>query len=357
MFNRVFKSFTRSDPHVPATYDPKLHYNCFVESLPGEIRQAVYRELRSRDHLRVSYRLPDGRLQLSVLDLNVALEALSAVDKHQHAAYKVTIPRLIKLMMKRPDVELAFVRKTGEEMHHVETHRLSQLVLASDQPLRKGISHHERREYQRAIDFYDEAIKREPLDLRAWNNKIVALSELGAHQEAIRVAGEILVAHPDVAFLWNAKAYVLAQIGKQFEAGECLSQATSLDSRILDRYEVADWFETIRNDAVQAGRNPDIDAEFWFGKFTEYMQSAQEYDNMGQKDNAGEHVGKALTCLQTAAKIAPDYCVLSDSFTMALLPPDMAVAFEQLVKGAKVEPLRDFYLALETANAGSSGHK
>jgi tetratricopeptide (TPR) repeat protein len=342
MFSRLFKWLRcGTDLSVPATYDPKLHYNCFVEAVPSQIRQALYKKLRKGGQIRVSHRLPDGRLQLSVSNLRAGLEALNAVGKDKYDVRKLTKAKLIKLMIENPDLELTFVWKPGE-MSHVETHRLSELVLGSEEALRKGVSYQERQEYQRAIECYDEAIRIEPLDFRAWNNKIVALSQDGKHQEAIRVADEILNAHPDVAILWNTKGRVLNAMGRQLEAGDCLSRAISLSKRIADNYkideEIDEWFQRIINEATQAGKNPETDVDLWFGKFIEYMQS--------------EDVGKGLTCLQMAAKIGPNHCVLSDPSTMALLPPGHPfLALERVVKQAEVTPLRDFYLRFERLNA------
>jgi hypothetical protein len=61
MFNRLFKSLRYGSEHdVPSTYDPKLHYNCFVESVPSQIRLALYKELLHKGQIRISHRLPDG---------------------------------------------------------------------------------------------------------------------------------------------------------------------------------------------------------------------------------------------------------------------------------------------------------
>lgn len=356
MFNRLFKSLRyRSDHDVPSIYDPKLHYNCFIESVPSQIRPALYKELLNKGQIRVSHRLPDGRLQLSLSDLNSGLEALNSVSKDNYNAYALTKEDLIKLMIKNPDLELTFLWKPGN-MYHAETHRFSQMVLRSEDALRKGVSYQKSQQYQRAIECYEEAIRIEPLDFRAWNNKIVALSQVGKNQEALRVADEILRAHPDVAILWDTKCRVLSKMGRALEAGECLSRAISLDNKIEQSYKIDEGMneclQQIMNDARQAGKNPETNVELWFGKFAEYAESAIRDSHTRNADSASKNIGKAIMCLQMAAKIAPDHLVLSDASTMVLLPPgDPLLDIGKLVEYAKVEPLRDFYLRLEQERA------
>jgi tetratricopeptide (TPR) repeat protein len=301
---------------VPSTYDPSLHYNCFVEAAPAQIRQALYGRLHKEGQIRASHHLPDGRLQLSVLNLHAGMKALDAVSGSEHAAYKLQKADLIELMMRRPDLELTFVSKKGE-VHHVETLHLSQLVLGSEEALRRGVSSHQKRVYRRAIECYDEAIAIEPLDLRAWNNKIVAL----------------------------------LQDGRPEEAGECFSRAISLsdsndfEPRLEFDEETDPWLQEVMDFARQGGKDPETDAQFWFSGFKGYLQSAKENDAAGRNDEAGSDVGRALMCLQMAARIGPEYGVAAIGFgnqSVFMCFPDS--------KGSP-ETMRDFYLRLERENA------
>jgi len=46
MIRRFFERLKRMTRMPgPASYDPSLHYNCFIESVAAEDRQAVYKEL------------------------------------------------------------------------------------------------------------------------------------------------------------------------------------------------------------------------------------------------------------------------------------------------------------------------
>jgi hypothetical protein len=64
---------------LPTTYDPTLHYNCFIEAaVRTELRQECYCELRRRGKIWASHYLPDGRLQLIVSDLKAGIDACNA---------------------------------------------------------------------------------------------------------------------------------------------------------------------------------------------------------------------------------------------------------------------------------------
>ena len=77
---RRFSKHLRSGLPLPTTYDPDLHYNCFIEAaVPPELQQECYCELRRRGKIWASHYLPDGRLQLMVSDLGAGLDACRAV--------------------------------------------------------------------------------------------------------------------------------------------------------------------------------------------------------------------------------------------------------------------------------------
>jgi tetratricopeptide (TPR) repeat protein len=213
--------------------------------------------------------------------LDASIEALQAVAKDSYSVYRLDKATLIKTMMMNPNLELTFLWKTREKSHNAETQRLSQLVLGSEETLRKGVLHQNKREYQQAIECYDKAIRIEPLDFRAWNNKILALAQDGKHQEAIRVAEEILDAHPDVAVLWERKGRVLYEMGRLLDAEDCFSRAISSDEKIADNYTSEEWFETIKNNAMQAWKDLETDVEHyeyakkWPGGYKQLVQDMQ----------------------------------------------------------------------------------
>jgi hypothetical protein len=65
---------------LPDTYDPKLHYNCFLAAaVQPKFRQRTYQELKRRGKIHTSHILPDGRLQLIVSDLYEGISTYNSV--------------------------------------------------------------------------------------------------------------------------------------------------------------------------------------------------------------------------------------------------------------------------------------
>lgn len=231
MFKRLFTSLRlEKGLDVPATYDPKLHYNCFVETVREADRQAVYQELRRKGHIRAKHFLPDGRLQLSIQDFSKAIEAYKAIAGEKVTVFGIPKAHLIELQVTNPNMEMTFLEKTNVPgVTHAEKIALRQIAVDSDESFRKGVAYLERKQYEKAIECWDEAIRIEPEDVRAWHNKIMALAQVGKHRVAIEVANEILGRHTDIGLLWEAKGRILAKMGQVIEAGECMSIACELN--------------------------------------------------------------------------------------------------------------------------------
>ena len=73
----------------------------------------------------------------------------------------------------------------------------------------RGIAYHDLRQYQRAIQDYDEAIRLNPQDAEAYNNRGFAYFSLGQHQRAIQDLDEAIRLNPQyaMAYLLRALAY------------------------------------------------------------------------------------------------------------------------------------------------------
>lgn len=346
LLNRMSCIPSRKRLDVPTAYDPALHYNCFIETVPDGDRQAVYQELRRTGMIRASHFLPDGRLQLSLLKLSAGLDAINAVAKDKVFAAGLTKARLIELMATNPYMDVTVLEKTNNpHVLHAERILLSQIVVDSDEAFRKGVTYHGKQQYQKAIECYDDAIRIEPDDVRAWHNKIIALAQDGKHQAAIQVADEILGRHPNVGILWEAKGWVLTNMGKLVDAGECMSKACKINPNIAKEHagridqKRDKRFQALMSACRKEGKNPETDVNFWFGKFVEYT-------------NSGDAEG-AWVCLQMAATIKPDYFVISDESGMVLLPPGhLLLSKELLPKDVRVERLRDFFGRMKDDSRG-----
>jgi hypothetical protein len=132
MFSRLFKWLRYgTNPILPTAYDPKLHYNCFIEAAPSELRKDLYNELLKRGHISASDYLSDGRIQLIVSNLYDGIEALNTIAKDKNTttydAFKLSLAEVLKLMMNDSDLELAFVWKvkSGGTMLRAITFRRS----------------------------------------------------------------------------------------------------------------------------------------------------------------------------------------------------------------------------------------
>jgi len=338
MIRRFFERLKRiTSMPVPDSYDPSLHYNCFIESVTAEDRQAVYKELCRMGKMEASHYLPNGRLQLSLTRFSAGIDAINAVAKNKVIVAGLSKARLIELMTKNPDMEATFLLNTNDpDIKHAERIHLTQIVVDSEDAFRNGVKYHEKRQYQQAIKCYDDAIRIEPEDVRAWHNKIMALAQDGKHQEAIKVADEALGRYPNVGFLWEAKGRILGELGQLLDSGKCMSKACELDPDIAKKHtgqidqRMDNRLQVLMDACRKEGKNPETDVDFWFSNFAKYTNSG--------------NVEEAWICLQMAATVKPDYFVMSDESGMALLPPgNILLSKELLPEDAKVERLRDFF--------------
>jgi tetratricopeptide (TPR) repeat protein len=333
---------------LPSAYDPESHYNCFIESALPEDRQGVYAELRRTGAICTSGFLPDGRQQLVVENLYEAITAYNRVAKEHVAAVKLSKIRMIELMARESDIEIGLTTKPGD-LHHVQKVHLSQLVLDSEAAFRMGVSYHKNGQLESAIECYDQALRDEPDDLRAWHCKIMALAEGGKHKEAIRVADDILTRCPNVGFLWEAKGRTYAGMGQAYavQAGDCVARACELDSSIEREYlaqinhGVDKWFQELKIKCKEEGMDPKSNVGFWFGKFGEFVDL--------------DDAEKAIICLQMAETAGPDHSVVIDASTMRLIPPGHHLETEDLPNGARIEPLRGFMQTMARRNERLSG--
>jgi len=328
------------DSSLPDNYEPRC-YNCLVETVPKQYRNAVYQELKRINGVRYSHVLPDGRIQLS-LHLAEGLKAINAVVKDKVVAYKVSKIHLLEIMMTDPDADLTVFRKTeGSSVLHAEKIYLSQISLDSEEEFRKGVGHHKKKQYEQAVKYYDQAIKIEPDDIRAWYNKITALAQIGRHEEAIEAAEQILGKYPNVGILWEAKSVAHTLAGETSEARKCISKADQLNPKLAKKHESQfgqgpdKILQELNRECEKSGRNPNTDVEFWMEKCEKAMGSKRSEE--------------ALICLQMAATIGPDWLIVSDSSAMTIFAPgqDEHVKFmKELVPDVKVRRLGDFYREL-----------
>jgi len=79
-------------------------------------------------------------------------------------------------------------------------------------------------EYPKAVLLYSRAIEKDPLMERAWNNKGVALKNLGLHEEALRCFENAIKINPLYESAWLNRAASLQSIGKEEETLDALDE-------------------------------------------------------------------------------------------------------------------------------------
>jgi len=101
---------------------------------------------------------------------------------------------------------------------------------------------------EEAIASYDNALQIKPDKHEAWYNRGNALSALGRKEEAIASCDYALEIKPDDALAWYNKACCYALWGKVDEAIETLQRAIELDSELREYAKTDSDFERIRDD-------------------------------------------------------------------------------------------------------------
>ena len=66
--------------------------------------------------------------------------------------------------------------------------------------------------------------------MEAWNNKGIALDDLGKHEEAIKCYDKALELNPKYEKAWNNKGNTFEKLGRKEEAQECFQEAKKLSS-------------------------------------------------------------------------------------------------------------------------------
>lgn len=86
-------------------------------------------------------------------------------------------------------------------------------------------------EFARAIEHLDEAIRRNPRDGAAFNDRALCMVELGIIDEALVYFDRGIAAEADYATIYHNKGWLLNNIGRHTEAVSCFRQALRLERR------------------------------------------------------------------------------------------------------------------------------
>jgi len=106
--------------------------------------------------------------------------------------------------------------------------QVSRTELSLKEIVLRGNEYLDSRHLSVALDYYDQAIKIDPNYAYAWNNKGIALSNLGKYDEAIECHDRAIKIDPNYADAWNNKGVSLRKIGQQKDADRCFTKAREL---------------------------------------------------------------------------------------------------------------------------------
>jgi superkiller protein 3 len=80
-----------------------------------------------------------------------------------------------------------------------------------------------------ALSLYEHIIEISPDLAEAWNNKAIALTELGRQDEAIRCCDRALEIDPGHAWAWRTKGCALVGLGRHVDALECFDHSLEIN--------------------------------------------------------------------------------------------------------------------------------
>jgi len=79
-----------------------------------------------------------------------------------------------------------------------------------------------------SLNYYNRSIKFDPLFLAPWNNKAVALINLGRYREALNCYDRALAIDPENAIVWSNKADLLRRMHNRTDALACLNKSLAI---------------------------------------------------------------------------------------------------------------------------------
>jgi Flp pilus assembly protein TadD len=95
----------------------------------------------------------------------------------------------------------------------------------------KGVALHSLERDQEAIECYDQALEINPKDDYAWNQKGLALYSLKRYEEAIECYDKALKINPKIDTVWNNKGVALYLLKRYEEAIECIDRSLEINPK------------------------------------------------------------------------------------------------------------------------------
>jgi len=179
---------------------------------------------------------------------------------------KEIVSEALKTIELKPELITARIREKWSEFDE----RVSELVgkhlaridrkfkkptgKASDY-LRLGNIEYGKGNYEKALEFYQTALKINPLYVEAYNNRGVVLDLLGQPEQALKDFDKALELKSDDAEIWCNKAVVLGKLNKYNEALQAYKTATQLDPKNPNVWYQRAWAYSLKGDKINALMN------------------------------------------------------------------------------------------------------
>ena len=93
------------------------------------------------------------------------------------------------------------------------------------------------KKFANAIEHFDAAIKYNPRDGAAYNDRALCMVELGIIDEAFLYFDKGIAAEPDYATIYHNKGWLLNNIGRHNQAVECFKKALALEPNRAVTYD------------------------------------------------------------------------------------------------------------------------
>jgi len=223
--------------------------NCYLDRVAEEdgkeVAQKVFEELKKipggcKIHTSDSYDLPGIPTLFSVGNLKVALEAFNiAAEKCESGTktvFAINKKSLIRMKLEGSDLTFTVFTKPSSSTTHAILFSPSDLLLDSESWFLKAVDFHKKQQYPQAIEYYNKAIKEEPLDARAWFNKGSLLINLGKYKEALKCFDKVLDIAPNMigGKVYIEKANTFSKLKKHKKTIEYYEKYLQIDSTNAD---------------------------------------------------------------------------------------------------------------------------
>lgn len=100
---------------------------------------------------------------------------------------------------------------------------------------------HNKAQYEKSLELFDEAINLEPNNGYAWSGKGYVYIYLGKYKEAMNCFNKCVELDPNNAWFWDCKAYVHDYLGEFEEAIKCYDRSLEIDPAYTTALENKAW--------------------------------------------------------------------------------------------------------------------